>query len=297
MTFADRLDAAVTRTGNPILLGIDPHLDLLPEEFAGARDLARPRVERAALVERFCLGLVDVAAGRVPAIKPQSAFFETLGADGAHAWENVLAAACAAELLVVGDVKRGDIASTASAYARAHLAPPEGEPRCDAITVSPFLGYDTLEPFLDVCRDVDGGIFVLVRTSNPGSGALQCVGTPTVSEQLAATVEQLGATLRGSCGLSSVGAVVGATHPTELAKLRGLMPHAPLLLPGYGAQGGGASDVADAFLAGGRGVLVAASRSIAFAQRRPEHAHLAWKDASRAALDEMIEDLSAVAAP
>jgi orotidine-5'-phosphate decarboxylase len=292
--FADRLDAAIARTGNPCLLGIDPHLDLLPDEFALTRDHAAPRAARARELERFCLELVELAAGRVPAVKPQSAFFEVFGADGALAWERVVREARSAGLLVIGDVKRGDIATTASAYATAYLDPLPGlerESACDAITISPWLGRDTLDPFLAACRSTGGGLFVLVRTSNPGSAQFQRGGAPHASDLVADAVNSAGDTLLGACGLSSVGAVTGATHAGELAALRARMPRTPLLLPGYGAQGATARDVVPAFLPRGRGALVASSRGVAFAQRSKEHAGKPWKDAARAALEAMIADV------
>ncbi len=291
MSFAERLDAAVRAVESPCLLGLDPHPDLLPEPFALARDPRAPRAERARAISSFCRRLVDLAAGRVAAVKPQSAFFELLGADGARAWEEVVAHARAAGLLVIGDVKRGDIASTAAAYARAHL---EEEPRCDAITVQPWLGADTLEPFVAACDRAQGGIFALVRTSNPGSDALQLHGAPPLCERVAAELERLGAPRAGPSGYAPIGAVVGATKRAELARLRALLPHAPLLLPGYGAQGAGAADVLDAFPDARhpfRGALVSSSRAIAFAWREPAHAGRAWDDAAARALAAMTDEL------
>src|SRR5262245_54490707 len=166
--FADRLDAALERVHTPALVGIDPHLELLPAPFAIARDVRAPRAERAAAVEAFCKELIDLVAGSVAAVKPQSAFFEALGADGVLAWERVVAHAHAAGLLVIGDVKRSDIASTAAAYATAYLEGLPGTPRehlCDAITLSPYLGSDSLTPFVESCARAGAGLFVLVRTS------------------------------------------------------------------------------------------------------------------------------------
>jgi orotidine-5'-phosphate decarboxylase len=297
--FADRLDAAIARAGNPCLLGIDPHLELLPAEFALARDPAAPRAARAKEVERFCLELIELASGRVPAVKPQSAFFEVWGADGALAWERVVTAARAAGLLVIGDVKRGDIATTAAAYAHAYLEPLPGLDRascCDAITISPWLGRDTLTPFVDACKRASGGLFVLVRTSNPGSAEFQRGGERPASDLVADAVREVGEELLGTCGLSSIGAVTGATHAAELAALRARMPRTPLLLPGYGAQGASARDVVGAFLPRGRGALVASSRGVAFAQRSREYAGRAWKDAASLALDAMIHDVNSALA-
>jgi orotidine-5'-phosphate decarboxylase len=297
VNFADRLDTALERLRTPCLVGIDPHLALLPEPFAGARDPARPRAERAELMSAFCRQLVDVVRDRVAAVKPQSAFFEVLGADGVRAWEDVVSYAREAGLLVIGDVKRSDIASTAAAYATAFLEGPAGDDRralCDAITINPYLGSDTLEPFVESCERTGGGLFVLVRTSNPGSGEYQDSGSPRLCERVAGTVDRLGVRLMGACGLSSLGAVVGATHPEDLVRLRGCMPRALLLLPGFGAQGATARDIQPAFTdteRPWRGALVNSSRGIAFAWRQPRHAGRDWKDASRAALDAMIAEL------
>jgi orotidine-5'-phosphate decarboxylase len=296
-TFADRLDAAIARRRTPVVVGIDPHVELLPDEFAVARDKSAARTVRAKALGDFACELVEAIADLVPAVKPQSAFFEELGADGIAQWERVIGVARAAGLLAIGDVKRGDIASTARAYASAFLEASDGA-SCDAITVSPYLGGDSIAPFLEVCRRTGGGLFVLVRTSNPGSADFQRHGEPELSFRVADAVAKWGASMMGECGLSSVGAVVGATHSSELARFRERMPNTPLLLPGYGAQGATARDLRGAFLPGDgatpRGALVNASRSIAFAFREPRFAKLHWKDAARAAALAMIEELRAV---
>lgn len=294
MNFADRLDVALAAKGSPLCLGVDPHLDQLPPPFDRAADSALPRADRAELVRRFCCELLDLAADRVAIVKPQSAFFEVLGADGVRAFEEVVDHARSLGLLVLGDVKRGDIASTARAYAKAHLAPEgaDASGRCDAITVSPYLGPDTLEPFLEVCKQEDAGLFCLVRTSNPQSDVWQGHGTPPLAECVAEQLERFAGDFVGECGLASVGAVTGATHPEALARWRSLLPRSFLLLPGYGAQGATAKDVVPAFLPGGRGALVASSRGISFAWKKPEHAGRDWKQASSDALDAARADLS-----
>ncbi len=289
-SYADRLDAAIERCGNPCLVGLDPHLDALPEDFAVARDPGAPRAVRARAIGDFLCAIVDVAAGQVPAVKPQSAFFEVLGADGVAQWERVVAHASSAGLLVIGDVKRGDIDSTAKAYAQAFL---EQAPRCDAITINPYLGADAVQPFLDACARVGGGVYVLVRTSNKHSALFQDHGTPPLHEKVADEVARWGTTLMGECGMSSVGAVVGATHPAELARLRQRMPRTPFLIPGYGAQGGSAKDVAPGFLPGGRGALVNSSRGILYAYKQPAYRELHWKDAAAKALAAMRAEIAA----
>ena len=293
MTYADRLEAAIAERGNPCLVGLDPHLEQLPAEFAAAHDSGATRAERARAVESFLLQVVELCAGKVPAVKPQSAFFERLGADGAACWERVVAAARAAGLLVIGDVKRGDIASTARAYGQAFLED-AGDACCDAITVNPYLGADSIEPLLEVCARSGGGLYVLVRTSNPGSAMFQHHGEPPLVHVVAREVARWGSELRGESGLSSVGAVVGATHSDQIAKLRTLMPHTPFLIPGYGAQGAGAEETRPGFLDEGRGALVNSSRGILYAWRKPENEGVHWKDASRAALDAMIDEFRAL---
>jgi len=290
MKFVDRLDAAQAQTRTPALIGIDPHLDLLPEEFAVARDPQADRAQRAQAMQRFCCELLDLLPGKVSIVKPQSAFFEVLGADGVAAFEKVVEHAHRLELMVIGDVKRNDIASTASAYAHAFLG--DQEHHCDAITVTPYLGPDTLVPFTEVCGETDAGLYVLVRTSNPGSGSFQLHGTPPLWSVIAEEVERAGEELIGECGYSSVGAVVGATHASELAEIRAAMPRTPFLLPGYGAQGAGAKDIVPAFVDAAhpwRGGLVNSSRGIAFAWRKATGSH--WKDASSKALEHMLKDL------
>lgn len=296
MTYVDRLEAAVQKAGNPCLVGLDPHADSLPEEFAAVRDPQASRADRARACADFSCAILEVAAGKVPAVKPQSAFFEVYGADGALAWERVVRTARKAGLLVIGDVKRGDIDSTAKAYARAFLTGSDARDRdhvCDAITINPYLGSDSVTPFLDACKQADAGIYVLVRTSNKDSKLVQDHGTPKVYEKVADSVVAWGSGLMGECGLSSVGAVVGATHPDELTALRARMPATPFLIPGYGAQGAGAKEIAGGFLARGRGALVNSSRGILFASKQPQYRDLHWKDAAARAIDAMALEINA----
>ncbi len=295
--WADRLEERVLAVGHPSLVGIDPHPAQLPEEFAVVRDTSATTATRAEAMAAFGCALIDVVADRAAAVKPQSAFFEQLGAEGVKAWETVVAHAHDAGLLVLGDVKRGDISSTAAAYANAFLEGDAGtDPRtlCDAITVNPYLGDDAVEPFVEACARTGRGLYVLVRTSNPGSKEIQLHGDPPLCDLVATKVARWGENLRGACGLSSIGAVVGATHESELARLRSLMPHTPFLLPGYGAQGAGASGLRDAFSDGThpfRAAIVNSSRGISFAYRKEAHAGKGWRQAASDALDEMIVDL------
>jgi orotidine-5'-phosphate decarboxylase len=195
-------------------------------------------------------------------------------------------------VLVLLDGKRGDIGSTAEGYAAAYLgaSSPWG---CDALTVNPYLGDDTLVPFVQACKASGGGIFVLVKTSNPGSGFLQDldVAGRRVYQRVAECVEQCGSQLVGQSGFSSVGAVVGATYPEQLAELRAAMPHAWILIPGYGAQGGTADDVRYGFK-DGSGAVVNSSRGIIFAFQKPEYQHLNWQEAVYRAASDMREQLT-----
>jgi orotidine-5'-phosphate decarboxylase len=259
--FADRLAEAVRRKSSQLVVGLDPVLTQLPDEVRGGSD--------AASFERFCCGIVDAVVEHAVAVKPQSAFFEALGADGVRAFEHVCDYARAAGLLVIADVKRGDIGSTARAYAAAFIEPRGDAPAlADSMTVNAYLGGDSVEPFLDACRVAGAGLFCLVKTSNPGGADVQDVtladGRP-LWEHVAGLVDAWGRGLVGEHGLSAVGAVVGATFPQEVAQARTLMPHAVLLLPGVGAQGGAPADLAGAFSSGAASALVSASRSVIYA--------------------------------
>jgi orotidine-5'-phosphate decarboxylase len=267
--FADRLGQAVERKRSQLVVGLDPRLDLLPMELRGEGVLGR--AAGASAVARFCKGIVDAVGPYVVAVKPQSAFFEALGSDGIRALEEVSDYARSSGLLVLLDAKRGDIGSTARAYVSAFLEPRNGlGPIADAMTVSAFLGHDSVEPFLAACRRHGAGVFMLVRTSNAGAADIQDLvlsdGRP-LWQYLAALVHEWGQPLVGERGMSSVGAVVGATYPRAVSEARRLMPQTPLLLPGIGAQGATPADVARAFTSGPASALVTASRSVIFAFR------------------------------
>jgi orotidine-5'-phosphate decarboxylase len=268
-TFADRLAEAVERKRSQLVVGLDPRLELLPVELRGEAVGGRDAAAHA--YARFCCGIVDAVAPYVVAVKPQLAFFEAVGADGLAAFERVCGYARDAGLLVLADGKRGDIGSTARAYAAAYLEPRDtAPPLADALTVNTYLGGDSVEPFLQACRLHGAGIFCLVRTSNAGAADVQELtlsdGRP-VWQQVAEQVAEWGVDLVGDRGLSSVGAVVGATVPRAVAAARKLLPRSVLLLPGVGAQGAGPADVARAFTSGPASALVTASRSVIYAYR------------------------------
>jgi orotidine-5'-phosphate decarboxylase len=252
MTFADRLAAEVERKRSQLCVGLDPRPDLLPVELRGD-------------ISRFCCGLIDAVAPHAVAVKPQLAFFEALGSGGFAAFEHVCRYARRAGLLVIADGKRGDIGSTARAYAAAYL---EGAPPlADALTVNPYLGREGVEPYLAAARREGAGVFVLIKTSNSGGDIqdVQLRDGRTMWQHVAQEAAEWGAEIIGDVGLSSVGAVVGATHPREVAEARRLMPQAVLLLPGVGAQGASVADLARAFQSGPASALVNASRSVNYA--------------------------------
>jgi orotidine-5'-phosphate decarboxylase len=277
--FGDRLADAVERKRSQLLVGLDPRLDLLPVELRG--DVHLGPVHAAQAVERFCRGIVDAVAPYAIGVKPQLAFFEALGAEGIRALETVCSYARSAGLMIVADGKRGDIGSTARAYALAYLDGDEHRPPlADALTVNAYLGRDSLDPFLAACRRHGAGIFCLVKTSNAGGADVQdlvLLDERPLWHHVALLVAELGEEFIGARGLSSVGAIVGATHPRAVGEARRLCPQAILLLPGVGAQGATPAEVARAFTSGPASALVAASRSVIYAGR---HSDLDWRSAA-----------------
>ncbi len=267
--FCDRLGDAVERKHSQLVVGLDPQVDLLPVELRGDVHLGREHAAEA--FGRFCRGVIDSVAPYVVAVKPQSAFFEELGADGVRALEAVCAYARQAGLLIILDAKRGDIGSTSRAYAAAFLEPRGREgPLADALTVNPYLGRDAVEPMLAACKRDGAGIFCVVKTSNAGSAEVQDVmltdGRP-LWQHVGRLVREWGEDIVGERGLSSVGAVIGATHPRAVGEARRLLPKSVLLLPGVGAQGATPADVARAFTSGPASALVNVSRALIYAFR------------------------------
>ena len=269
--FADRLAAAVEDKGAPLCVGIDPDPILMP---AGVG------------VAEFCRGIVDAVAEVAVAVKPQAAFFEAQGAAGWATLVEVCEYAREAGLLVIADAKRGDVPSTARAYAAAFA------PIADAVTVNPYLGHDSLEPFF---AHEGLGVLAILKTSNPGSEDLQDLpladGRP-FWQHVASRIDRWGDDYIGASGLSSVGAVVGATHPDVLGTVRSLLPRAVLLLPGVGVQGGKAEDLAAAFAAGPASALISASRSVIYADGGD-----GWQEAAAAEAARLADELRAVTVP
>lgn len=301
MTYSERLHAAIQKKKTPALVGLDPRFEQLPQSIkdAASQQPCNTNEQQAWAFETFCKELIDVIAPKVPIVKPQAAFFEELGPAGSLALFNVMKHARDAGLLVICDAKRGDIGSTAEAYARGYLAGDQSAAwPSDSLTVNPFLGFDTLEPFVNTAIERNAGLYVLVRTSNPQSATLQDRTTDgqKVYEAVALELERICSDNIGSDGYGPIGAVVGATYPEELAELRKMMPHVPLLIPGYGAQGGGANDVAAAFDEKGLGAVINSSRGINFAYKKEPYASEfgegRWQDAVEAATNAMIADLA-----
>ena len=251
--FADRLLAACRDKGAPVCVGLDPVVDKMSSSLRA--------LHPATACGRFCTAVIDAVADVVPCVKPQSACFERYGGAGFGAMMQVIEHARRRGLLVIVDAKRGDIGISAAHYAVAFAA-------ADAITVSPYLGDDAVQPFVDAAAKRGGGLFVLVRTSNPGSDALQTLQLTdgrSVGDAVADMVVKLGDGHVGRSGYSHVGAVVGATKPADAAALRRRMPRQLFLVPGFGAQGGTADDVRACFKDDGQGALVTASRSVIYA--------------------------------
>lgn len=298
----DRLIEKTAELQNPTVAGLDPKLDYIPgfiREKAFREHGKTPEGAAAAVLE-FNRGIIDALCGIVPAVKPQCAYYELYGWQGMKALHDTVLYAREKGMFVILDGKRNDIGSTMEAYAAAHLGKTEVEGEAfeafggDALTVNGYLGSDGVEPLLGVCREEDKGIFVLVKTSNPSSGELQdrrLENGETLYRTVGGLCEAWGESLPGKYGYSGVGAVVGATWPEQLAELRGLLPRTFFLVPGYGAQGGGAEDVAPAFDRNGLGAMVNASRSILCAwqkQGAPE------RDYAKAAAGEAVRMRDAI---
>ncbi|HYO07400.1 MAG TPA: orotidine-5'-phosphate decarboxylase [Tepidisphaeraceae bacterium] len=304
--FSDRLLDAIAAKGTPVCVGIDPIYEMLPDAVAGPAN-RRDANDAEACVDAifaFTTEVLRTVAPLVPVVKFQSAYFEKYLWEGVEAYYSLIQEAKELGLLVIGDVKRGDIGSTSAAYAAAHLTDPpfdehEDTRAPDAITINPFLGLDSIDPFVKAARDDGKGLFVLVRTSNPGAADLQDVKTDdgrTISEMLADKLKPVAARegLLGDQGFSSIGAVVGTTDPAMMMSLRQRLPQSIFLFPGYGAQGASAEMSRAAFLHG-KGAIISASRSILYAHRDAKHAAASnWKQAVASAVQEMRADVGRV---
>ena len=283
----DRLIQAIKEKKAPICVGLDPRIEDLPPE------LVSQYPEAGELLFAFNKAIIDEIADLVPAVKPQIAMYERYGLSGLAGYVKTLDYAKAKGLFVIGDIKRGDIGSTAEAYAEGHLGVGFKQ---DWITINPYMGQDSVQPFIKACETHDRGLFVLVKTSNPGSRDIQDIitadGIP-VYEQVAKQVSQWGSGLIGEMGFSAVGAVVGATQSHAITRIKALMPRTFFLVPGYGAQGGSAEDVKGFFNKEGVGAIINSSRGITQAWREPKYAEAGdFAKAARLATLAMIEDLA-----
>lgn len=303
--FADKLTEAIKEKNSVVCVGLDPRLDQIPAQIVSKaqQDFGTTLEAAAEAIIEFNKGIIDAIADLVPVVKPQIAFYELFGSHGLRAFEETCKYAESKGLLVLADIKRSDIGSTAKAYAQAYLGESsffgtsESTQAIDAVTLNPYMGYDSIDPFMEECRRYGKGMFVLVKTSNPTSGDFQDrkVDESGLSiAQLAATfIESWSSDEVGESGYSFVGAVVGATYPAELSQLRELMPSSYILVPGYGAQGGTAEDVRGAFDQDGLGAIINSSRGIIFAYEKdgtPE----TYAESAREAVVKMNADLNAV---
>lgn len=275
MNFADRVIDAVMEKKSHVVVGLDPMIDRLPSVILqdSERLHGKNSTGAAHAIFQFNKLIIDAVWQKVPAIKPQLAYYEVFGAQGLDAFWKTVEYAHSKKLLVIADAKRGDIDSTAAAYASAYLGGKvsswiDDRPYVDSMTVNPFLGSDSIMPFVKSCVETQNGLFVLVKTSNPSSGEIQdqvLDSGGTLSEHIANLVNEWGSSCVGRRGYSSVGAVVGAPYPGVMENLRSQMPHSIFLVPGFGTQGGSSADVAHAFNDDGLGALISASRSIIYA--------------------------------
>ncbi len=299
-----KLIEEITKKNAPVVAGLDPMLDYVPEGIKKeAFEKYGENLEGAAeAIWQFNKGIIDAIYDLVPAVKPQIAMYEQFGIPGMEVFIRTVSYCKEKGLVVIGDVKRGDIGSTSAAYATGHIGKVKiGNSFCaafdeDFITVNPYLGSDGINPFLDVCKEEDKGIFILVKTSNPSSGEFQdkLVDGVPLYELVARKVAEWGAQCMDGT-YSNVGCVIGATYPEMGTTLRKLLPNNYILVPGYGAQGGTAKDLKEYFNADGLGAIVNSSRGIIAAYKQEKYSKFGeenYADASRQAVLDMIEDIN-----
>ncbi len=297
-----RLIEKIQKTA-PIVVGLDPQLKFIPEQLlkASYKEIGENPEGVADAIFKFNKGIVDAVYDIIPAVKPQIAMYEVFGIPGLIAFDKTVKYCREKGLVVIGDIKRGDIGSTSAAYAQGHIGSVEiGGKKFrgfeeDFATVNPYLGSDGVKPFIDICNAEDRGIFVLVKTSNPSSGELQdkMVDGAPIYEMMGRMVYEWGKeSMDGT--YSNVGAVVGATYPEQGKVLRKIMPHTFILVPGYGAQGGKGADLVHFFNEDGLGAIVNSSRGIIAAYTQDKYSKFGaenFADASRAAVLDMKEDI------
>ena len=302
----DKLIAKIQKTGAPIVVGLDPMLNYIPEHIQkkAYAEYGETLEGAAEAIWQFNKEIVDKTCDLIPAVKPQIAMYEQFGIEGLKAFKKTVDYCKSKDLVVIGDIKRGDIGSTSAAYAVGHLGKVQVGSKCyvpfgeDFATVNPYLGSDGIKPFIEVCKEEHKGLFMLVKTSNPSSGEFQdqLINGRPLYELVGERVAEWGEEHVGQSGYSYIGAVVGATYPEMGAVLRKLMPKTFILVPGYGAQGGKGKDLVNFFNEDGLGAIVNSSRGIIAAYRQEKYAQFGaenFGDASRAAVEDMVADLSA----
>ena len=305
MNAIDRLINKIKETNNPTVIGLDPRYELLPKCVLEKYPNTLEGVSQA--IVEYNKALIDETYDVIPAVKPQIAFYEMFGILGMKAFEETCKYAKQKGMIVIADIKRGDIGSTAQGYSNAYLGKTKiGEKEesifdVDFVTVNPYMGTDCVKPFIEDCKKYGKGIFILVKTSNPSSGELQDVKLENGEEvyvKVAKLVEEWGKDLRGENGYSSIAAVVGATYPKQLKQIREIAPHTYFLIPGYGAQGGKAEDIALGFDKNGLGGIVNASRSLMCAYKselwKDKFAEKDYAKATRAEALRMKEELGGI---
>ncbi len=298
----DKLIESILKKENPSVVGLDPRVSLVPKHILNECFEKYGKTPKA-VAESFYLfnkGIIDATYDIIPAVKPQVAMYEMYGTDGFESYIKTIEYAREKGLIVIGDIKRSDIASTAKAYSDGHIGIIDIEDnkyeiyKEDFITVNPYLGIDSIEPYFDNCKNNEKGLFVLVKTSNPNSGQLQDldVGGMTLYEKVGGLVNEWGQDLMGKYNYHSIGAVVGATHPSQAEKLRKIMPNTFFLVPGYGAQGGKAEDLSVCFDKNGIGAIINSSRGIiGYYQKNDKFSDENFADGAREAALNMKEDL------
>ena len=303
----DRLIEKIRKTNAPIVVGLDPMLSYVPEQIqrAAFEQFGETPEGAAEAIWQYNKGIVDAVWDLIPAVKPQIAMYEQFGIEGLKAFQKTVDYCHEKGLVVIGDVKRGDIGSTSAAYATGHLGKVQIGSKSyaafdeDFATVNPYIGTDGIKPFVDVCREEKKGIFILVKTSNPSSGEFQdrLIDGRALYEYVGEKVTEWGADCIGASGYSAVGAVVGATYPEQGKILRKLMPKSFILVPGYGAQGGQGKDLVHFFNEDGLGAIVNSSRGIIAAYKQDKYKEQGitpenYADASRMAVEDMIADIA-----
>lgn len=307
MNAVDRLIEKIKQKNNPTVVGLDPRLEKIPDFIKKDAFSKFGTTEKGAAqaILEFNKKILDAVADYIPAVKPQIAFYEMFGIEGIRAFKETCDYAKEKGLIVIGDIKRGDIDSTAEAYSCAYLGKrkigfkEEGIFDIDFVTVNPYLGADSIRPFVEDCHKYGKGVFVLVKTSNKSSGDIQDIlafGGKFLYEHVAEMVTKWGKEIIGQNGYSAVGAVIGATYPEQITALRAILRNAYILVPGYGAQGGRAADVVKAFKNDGLGAIVNASRSIIFAYQSDKWKTMYSEDrfdiAARAEVIRMRDELN-----